>query len=126
MSKICILDSNTNKCINILYLANETDWKDHAHFIKSPRNDGEIGWILLQNGEWDKQEIVPSYDEMCLYVRGRRNKLLNEYVDKINIFRWELLSDSEKDLWRQYRQDLLNVPQQEGFPHNVVWPVIPN
>lgn len=126
MYKICIIDANTNKCINILELVNESDWNDHAHFKKAPRNDGEIGWILLPNGEWDKQEKIPTYDELCLINRDKRNKLLIHYVDVINVFRWEQLTEEEKDLWRQYRQDLLDVPQQDGFPNNIIWPTIPN
>lgn len=126
MYKICIIDTNTNKCINKLDLVNESDWKDHAHFKKAPRNDGEIGWLLLPNGEWDTQEKLPTYDELCLINRIKRNQLLIEHIDGINIFRWEQLTEEEKDLWRQYRQDLLDVPQQDGFPNNIIWPTIPN
>jgi hypothetical protein len=125
MVTICIIDVNTNRCINKLSLTDESQWRDHAHFKKSPRNDGEIGWMLLPNGEWDKQEIVASHEQLCNFYRDKRNRLLAEYVDKINIFRWELLTEAEKDLWRKYRQDLLDVPQQEEFPNNIVWPSVP-
>lgn len=26
----------------------------------------------------------------------------------------------------QYIQELCNVPQQAGFPHTIIWPVVPN
>tara|TARA_R110000868_G_scaffold93927_2_gene259682 strand:- start:291 stop:737 length:447 start_codon:yes stop_codon:yes gene_type:complete len=29
------------------------------------------------------------------------------------------------DVWKTYRQDLRNVPQQGGFPDNVTWPLAP-
>ena len=29
------------------------------------------------------------------------------------------------DVWKTYRQDLRNVPQQAGFPDNVTWPLAP-
>ncbi len=126
MYKICIIDTNTNKCINKLEIANESDWKDHGHFKKSHRNDGEIGWVLLSNGEWDKQEEVPTHEQFCEFYRAKRNKLLRENVDKLNVFRWEQLTEEDRNLWRQYRQNLLDVPQQEEFPNNIVWPIQPN
>lgn len=35
---------------------------------------------------------------------------------------WADLSSSEQDEVRQYRQELLDVPQQQGFPKEVRWP----
>ena len=35
------------------------------------------------------------------------------------------LSQAEIDSWLEYRQKLRDVPQQEGFPENIVWPVSP-
>lgn len=41
--------------------------------------------------------------------------------------RWNTLSDVDKQKWNDYRQALLDVPQQEGFPwggdiNKVPWP----
>lgn len=59
-------------------------------------------------------------------VREMRNYLLGE-MDKIvsNPLRWADMSAAEKLQWTQYRHSLLNVPQQDGFPLNVIWPVEP-
>lgn len=35
------------------------------------------------------------------------------------------LSDTVKASWATYRQSLRDVPEQEGFPTDVVWPVSP-
>ena len=35
------------------------------------------------------------------------------------------LSSEQLNLWRVYRQELRDVPQQTGFPDTVVWPVKP-
>ena len=40
----------------------------------------------------------------------------------MNPIRWGTLSEAEKDKWTKYRQELLDIPQQEGFPFKVVWP----
>jgi len=58
-------------------------------------------------------------------VRAQRDQLLHTNVDTFNAMRWEALDDADKQLWRNYRQALLNVPQQAGFPWNVVWPELP-
>jgi hypothetical protein len=57
-------------------------------------------------------------------VRARRDGLLASQVDPIasNALRWAALSDAERQAWADYRQALLDIPQQEGFPHNVAWP----
>lgn len=36
------------------------------------------------------------------------------------------ISDSDRALVLEYRQALRNIPQQEGFPENVVWPEPPS
>jgi hypothetical protein len=126
MTKICILDTNTNKCINILNLDNDSDWVDHAHFIKSPRNDGEIGWTLLVNGEWDTGIVEPTLEEKIQLARQRRDKFLITVVDTMNAVRWETLTTEQKQEWMNYRQNLLDIPQQSGFPNNIIWPTKPN
>tara|TARA_R100001591_G_C4335374_1_gene179227 strand:- start:1039 stop:1428 length:390 start_codon:yes stop_codon:yes gene_type:complete len=61
-------------------------------------------------------------------VRSKRNELLVEEVDVIagNNIRWNALSDAQRTEWEQYRQALLDVPQQSGFPLNVTWPTKPS
>lgn len=40
---------------------------------------------------------------------------------------WTQLADApvDKEAWATYRQALRDVPAQEGFPEDVVWPEIP-
>ena len=59
-------------------------------------------------------------------LRMERDGLLAE-VDAIagNALRWAALSAEQQDAWAVYRQALLDVPQQAGFPNDVVWPVKP-
>ena len=60
-------------------------------------------------------------------VRGQRDYLLETEVDPIvsNPLRWNGMTTAEQNAWTQYRTDLLNVPQQSGFPHSVTWPTKP-
>lgn len=36
------------------------------------------------------------------------------------------ISAEEKAAWAEYRQALRDLPEQEGFPDNVMWPTAPN
>jgi hypothetical protein len=60
---------------------------------------------------------------LAVSVRNERNELLLE-VDAIssNPLRWAELDAPTQALWATYRLELLDVPQQTGFPQTVVWP----
>ena len=60
-------------------------------------------------------------------VRYLRDQKLKREVDPIvsNPLRWGSLNDAEQLAFTVYRQNLLDITEQEGFPHNVVWPTKP-
>lgn len=76
--------------------------------------------------------VAPTQEELdaqkAAEVRRERNRRLSQDVDPIagNALRWAALTDAQRQAWAEYRQALLDAPQQEGFPHNVVWPVKPD
>lgn len=54
-------------------------------------------------------------------ARLKRNQLLTECD-------WTQLPDAptlDSNSWAAYRQGLRNVPEQQGFPWNIVWPELP-
>ena len=57
--------------------------------------------------------------------RGRRNKYLMLYVDSINAVRWNTMDAEQQLQLINYRQALLDIPQQLGFPTEIVWPEKP-
>lgn len=59
--------------------------------------------------------------------RKIRNQILETKVDPIvsNPFRWDSLSESDQTEVIIYRQALLDLPQQESFPEDLVWPSVP-
>lgn len=75
--------------------------------------------------------VAPTQDELDDVaggeVRGGRDYKLVTEVDPLvsNHLRWNDLTDAQRAAWTQYRTDLLNIPQQAGFPHDVTWPVKP-
>ena len=62
-------------------------------------------------------------DALIVSVRAERDGLLLEldaYVS--NPLRWSELDADTQATWATYRQELLAVPQQEGFPHTHTFP----
>ena len=78
--------------------------------------------VELVNEKWVQKWIVENVNEelAILNVRRKRDRLLSE-TD------WMALSDNVlTEEWAAYRQTLREVPQQIGFPFEVVWPVKPS
>jgi len=66
-------------------------------------------------------------EETAANVRAERDNILATVVDPLvsNPLRWAEMTADKQTEWSQYRTDLLNVPQQSGFPNNITWPVEP-
>ena len=62
--------------------------------------------------------------ELAADIRAIRDAKLSTEVDPLvsNPLRWAGLSAEQQQAWADYRQALLDVPEQEGFPRNVIWP----
>lgn len=58
--------------------------------------------------------------EKAAQVRSERDRKLSDSD-------WTQVEDSpvDKEVWKTYRQALRDVPSQQGFPWNVVWPEQP-
>lgn len=126
--KACILNSETKVVENVIVLSehdleNFVPYKDGIEL--SPQHDGEIGWIWTETGWIKPSEPEIPEEELAALVRASRDNLLSAYVDNINPIRWENMSENEKNSWRTYRQELLDIPQQPGFPYNIIWPQKP-
>lgn len=90
-------------------------------------------WVEVEvsDGAKERDEYLPSgetsppppptYEVVCQAIREQRDRLLTE-TD------WTQGADipqATKDKWAPYRQALRDVPDQSGFPFDVVWPVKP-
>jgi len=69
---------------------------------------------------------IPTTEELAAQVREQRDALLQE-LDSIvgNPLRWASFSTEQQTAWANYRQALLDVPQQAGFPNTITWPTKP-
>jgi hypothetical protein len=56
----------------------------------------------------------------------KRDNLLKDGPDRISPVWWDAMSQSQKDSWVSYRTALLDVPQQSGYPLQIIWPSKPS
>jgi hypothetical protein len=119
MSKTFAIIEN-GKVVNVAL--SETALADN--WIQS--DEAQIGW------DYDGTSFTPpppppapTPEELAAEVRAQRNRLLAASD-------WTQLADARAALgeakaaeWDTYRQALRDVPDQEGFPENVVWPTKP-
>lgn len=70
---------------------------------------------------------TPTLEQLEAAARAKRDGLLRE-LDAIvsNPLRWAEFDDATKQALAEYRQALLDYPQQEGFPENAVLPDKPD
>lgn len=104
----------------------EVQWIDQPKFnparercnIATPTKQGDV-WVT----NW---EVTPIPDEEeAAKVRSQRNTLLADWVDRMNPLVWEVMTDEEKQECRNFRQALLDLSDQPGFPWDVTFPKIP-
>lgn len=92
--------------------------------------------------EWLEIGKKMEYDQAATEVRAKRDQLLRQSDQQLCIDRLGLdaaegstissflpfvrgLAAALTGEWAQYRQALRDVPQQEGFPFDVDWPITP-
>lgn len=120
-----ILDSTSRVVLNRVSI--DTDDPSSCNLLPgqmlSPRNDGNIGWTLGLDNEWINPNPPIPYpaDERVRFIRD--NLLEQSDVYMIPDFP---ITETVREQWRQYRQELRDIPTQPGFPNNVVWPTKPS
>jgi len=113
-------------------------------------NHPDFGWIPYTLDPSDTDNTVNNSELMSLigadftaYVAPTQAELDAETADQVrsdrdykllievdplvtNPLRWAELTSDKQTEWSQYRTDLLNVPQQSGFPNTITWPTKPS
>jgi len=98
------------------FTADPNDSEAHGRDIFMRARAGEFGLV-----EDYVPPPPPTYEVQSALVRDQRDNLLSK-TD------WTQAADipqATKDKWAPYRQALRDVPQQSGFPYDIVWPIKP-
>jgi hypothetical protein len=81
------------------------------------------------NGVWTQVWNVSNLgeEELAERTEGRAKQVRDERDQKLSKTDWTQVADApvDKTTWANYRQALRDVPEQNGFPWNVVWPTQP-
>jgi hypothetical protein len=84
---------------------------------------------VLKDGRWNQTFTVVDLaeEEVAGRTAQRAEEVRAERNQKISESDWTQLPDApvNKEAWATYRQALRDIPQQAGFPWNVVWPIKP-
>ena len=118
------IDKNFMNANNLLYV---TLWKAHTDAEKLVSSAAYIENNQVYTVKVEaktEEEISSDVASKAAKVRAERNARLADTVDRINPLRWESMLEVEKENWRTYRKSLLDVPEQIGFPDNVIWPEV--
>lgn len=86
---------------------------------KAPKPNDARAYKFENNNQW-----TIDLEQTEKITRKMRDAAL-ESLDKINPVWYATLTPSQQTQLQQYRQDLLDVPQQTGFPAEVAWPAKP-
>lgn len=112
-------DNRPGDCVELTY----TEYKNYLDKQQS-------GFEIVPSQGTGKPTLVdrrPSPTEVeGMNVRMKRGQLLAKYVDAVNQVRWNLLTTEQQAYLTQYRQQLLDVTDQPGFPFDVIWPTEPD
>lgn len=101
-----------------------TDYDEDTHIDNNT--------VMALIGDNFSAYVPPTQEELdadaSAGVRAERDMKLATEVDPIagNALRWAALDADTQAAWAAYRQALLDVPAQAGFPHNVTWPEVPS
>jgi hypothetical protein len=104
----------------ISFTASPNDVELHGREIYEVIVSGKYGVIS------EYEPPVYTTEQLSEQARLTRNNLLSQ-LDSIvsNPLRWASLSQQQRDEYADYRQTLLDVPQQSGFPTEINWPTLP-
>ena len=85
--------------------------------------EGSVPFTPEEEAEWDAMEAeyaAGANDRAAAEIRTERDAKLTESD-------WTQVIDAPVDqaAWATYRQALRDIPDQEGFPNEVTWPVEP-
>jgi hypothetical protein len=128
----------TNEIDSVLIADNQLsviadDFKYEASRLYRLKSDGSIETLAEKPSRfhsWDGTDWIEDTDEKIRILSGEIRDLRLYYLQQIdaivqNPLRYMEFTDEEKSELAQFRRDLLDLPQQAGFPLDVVWPVKP-
>lgn len=97
------------------------------YFIEQDNSIIDIGRPTMDFAQYDSTAKMWVKDKLSLErsIINKRNKSLFETDWTDTVSAQTRLGDTLYNQWQDYRQALRDIPQQEGFPENIIWPSKP-
>ena len=118
----CVVDLTMNGVTEAVgYIADKDDVAETGQWVYAQIMSGEAGEI-----EDYTPPAPPTTEYLAEMARNERGSRLR-YLDTIltNPLRWAGYTEEQQAVIAKYRQDLLDITDQEGFPATIVWPQSP-
>jgi hypothetical protein len=126
--KNCRYSNAEGTAIDCEVLFNDLGWVEFTSSRDDLPHSKEI-YVRAQSGEFGAVGTYVPIETNVIEIkiedtiRNKRNTLLSNLDLTIsNPLRWAEFTQEQQTDFARYRQELLNVPQQAGFPSNVTWP----
>lgn len=97
-----------------------TDYYKNGEIVKYP---SKPDWFYTFDFETEKWII--NKEEAAKQALAKRDKLLAEGPDRISPLWWSTMTEQGQQSWTKYRQDLLDITTQPGYPESIIWPTKP-
>jgi len=114
------MDFKNYKLLKTEYPAKAEEYQEVAKLLNQWNGEyNQERYRMVETEEYYQVEaIIETPEEKAARIRNLRDMYLTTQVDPVvcNSLRWESLSNDEKQQYRDYRQYLLDIPQQEQFP----------
>ena len=83
--------------------------------------------LLTLIGADKEPYVAPQAEEVAALEALQHREMRDFYLFEMdaelsNPLRWAAMSTEQQNAWAVYRQALLDVPEQAGFPDNMTWP----
>ena len=119
-NKVCIGSCNAEPC--------SIDLSSRGEHAIEFTQECNLGWILNEENIPQAPVAAPlTLEELTTKMRQQRDSLLLDFDGYLyrNQFFWDTLTAEQQSERISYRQLLLDVPQQAGFPTEIIWPAYP-
>lgn len=102
-------------------------WDYEKYNITVNYNTNLLAQIESDYSTWLKKAKNLEKEIESNKIRDYRDSLLNNCdLQHCNPEKWTAMSDDEKLSWANYKQALIDISTQDGFPYTVNWPTIPS
>jgi hypothetical protein len=127
---------NAKFCLDQVRIDCEIDHPEYGWipFTCDPNDTGaqfdvrELYDRMIRGGKVSRMSQIEIDTYISNECRAIRDSKLFIQIDPIvtNPLRWAELSPEKQQEWANYRRSLLDLPEQEGWPHNIDWPTPPS